>query len=97
MGANEVVHPQEEPGPPGVLPSDDRSLLVAVGARQQDAGGRTLWSNDDPPLWPAIVGRRSSVLDELEADAVDEKGDRLVVVIDDERDEFEIHRPTVTG
>ena len=95
MGGGEVVHPQEEPNPPGVLPPDDRLLLVAIGARQQDAGGGTGWPDDDPPLRPAVVGRCRRVFDELEAHVIDEEGDRIVVVMDDDGYEFEFHHPTM--
>ncbi len=97
MRLGEVVDPQEEPDPSGELASDDGTLLVPVGECQQDAGHRTGRPDDDPPLRSTVVGRRRRVLDQLEADAVDEEGDRRVVVVDDDGHELDVHAASMAS
>ena len=90
-----VLNAQKEADTTGVLATDDRSLIVTVGLRQQEAGDRTRRSDDDPPFRPSIVGVRRRVLDELETKLVNEEGDRLVVITDDQADERQVHCWTV--
>ena len=97
VGLGEVVDPQEEADPSGVLSPDDGALLVPVRTRQQDAGGRARRADHHPPLRPTVVGRGRRVLDQLEAHAVDEEGDRLVVVVDDHGDERDLHGAIMPG
>src|SRR4051795_12924583 len=51
-----------------------------------------------PALGPALLGRqRRLVIHELKAKAIEEKRDRLVVVVDDQREALEVHRPDGMG
>ncbi len=83
----EVVDAEEEADPAGRLLPDRRRLVVAVGAREQDAGLGAGWANHDPPFRAAVVGQRRGVLDQLEPEHIDEELDRRVVLLDDDRDQ----------
>ena len=80
----EVVDAQEEPNAAGELLSDDRVLMIAVGACEQNAGRPAARSNDNPTLGAAIVRQCRPVFHEIEAQAVHEKVDRRVVLAHDE-------------
>ena len=79
----EVLDAQEEPDAAGEL-VPDRARLLAVGAGEQEAGLGTRRPHDDPALGRPVVGQRRRVLDELEAERVDEERDRRVVLVDDQ-------------
>jgi hypothetical protein len=50
MGCLEVVNPQEEAHAPARLVADDRTLVVAVCAGEEDPRLRTRRPNDNPAL-----------------------------------------------
>src|SRR6185437_810411 len=88
----EVVHPQEEPDPPGDLVADGRGLARPVRLSQEHAGQRAGRADDHPPLRaPAFGGQGRGVLDELEAERAGEELDGPVVVIDDDREVLKPH------
>ena len=88
----EVVDPQEHPDTARELVSHAPRLPLAVGPREQQRGSGTGRAHDDPALGTPVVGDCGRVLDELEAEGVDEEPDRCVVVVDDESDLLQIHR-----
>jgi hypothetical protein len=85
----EVVDAQEEPDPTGVLVAERRDLVLAVSAGEEDAGLRAWWADDDPPLGATVVGAGWRVLGQLESQCLGEEGDRVVVVLDDDRGELQ--------
>lgn len=85
----EVVDLEEEPDPTGVLVADRADLVFAVSAGEEDAGLCAWWADDDPPLGLAVVaGEGWRVLGQFESQRAGEEGDRLVVVLDDDRGEL---------
>lgn len=87
----EVIDPQEEPDTTGGLTADRGTLIGAISAGEQDAGLTSRWPHHDPPFRAPVVRQRWRVLDELEAECVDEVGDRWVVLIDHDRDQVDEH------
>ncbi len=64
-------------------------FLIAIElGRARPAAGR---AHDDPPLGAAVVGERGRIFDEVEAQGVDEERDGRVVVVDDDRDQVDVH------
>jgi hypothetical protein len=92
-GRVEVVDVEEEADAPGELPADHARLLVPVGAGQEQPGLRSRRTHHDPAFRPTVVGRREGVLDQCEAERVDEEPDRLVVVVDHDGGQSELHQP----
>ena len=86
----EILDAQEEPDAAGELLSDDCVLMIAVGAREQNAGRPVARSNDNPTLGAAIVRQCRQVFYEIEAQAVHEKVDRRLVVAADEGHELKV-------
>ena len=97
MGGLEVVDPQEQgpPNPAGPLVAHRSPLSLAVGPHQQQSGLGPRRSNDHPPLGPPIGRGGRAVLDQVEAEHVDEEPDGLVVVVDEQRHLLDLHRTTV--
>ena len=58
-------------------------LVGTIGAREKDAGLRARRPDHDPSLRAAIVRERRRVVDQLEAEDVNEEADGWVVLIDD--------------
>lgn len=93
----EVVNAKEEPDTPSSLISDACLLIVPVGPGQQDGRLRTRRPDHDPSLRATVVRVRRGVLDELEPECVHEEVDRQVVVVDDDGDRLDEHRPDTTA
>ena len=70
-------------------------LSLAVGLRQQQPSLSLWWPHDHPSLWPTVVGRRRSVLDDLETQSIDEEPDCHVVVLDDQSAALDVHAATL--
>ena len=90
LGSLEVVDAEEQPDSTGVLAADGTHLPVAIGLREEESRLRAGWPDDDPSLRPPAVRGRRRVLDELEAERVDEEPDRVVVALDDQRGVLEV-------
>jgi fructosamine-3-kinase len=95
QGVIEVVDLQKETDPAGQLVSYDRHLVVTVGAGEQDARVGPGRPDDDPSFRAAIVGERGRILDQLEAEHVDEEGDRRVVLVNDDGHQVHVRHPTI--
>src|SRR3954447_1982525 len=94
----EILDTQEQPDAAGELLADRRALVVPVGLREQQPRLSIRRPDHHPALGPALLGRqRRLVLHELKAKAIDEERDRLVVVVDDQREALEVHRPDGMG
>jgi hypothetical protein len=65
-------------------------LLFAICLRKKERRGRAGRSNHDPPLGSAVVCQDGRVFQQLEAEALHEELDGLVVVIDDHSDLLEV-------
>ena len=90
------LHTQEQPDAARELVADGLRLAFAVGAGEQEPGAGSRRADDDPALRAAAGGgQRRRVLDELEAEGVDEEGDRRVVVVDDQREVLQVHEVPV--
>ena len=92
----EVVDAKEEPDPPRELLSHRRRLRLTVGLSEKQAGAGSRRSHDDPPLRPTVVGGCGRVVDELKPQRTNEEVDRAVVVLDDQRHQFEVHARQAT-
>lgn len=90
-----VIDPKEEANPASHLVAHHGRLVVPVGPSEQDACLTAERPNDNPSLRPAIVRLRWRVLHKLKAQLVDEELDRGVVLVHDDRDEFEMHAASV--
>jgi hypothetical protein len=86
----EIIDSQEETDPAGKLLANDRRLVLAVGACEQNAGNGPSGTNDDPSLRPPIIRQRWNVLDELELQDVHKEIDCRFVLSDDQRDQLEL-------
>jgi hypothetical protein len=72
--------------------ADGPCLVVPVGASEEQPGGGARRSHDHPPLRTATFRRqRRRVLDQLEAQDVNEERDCGVVVLDDQGNLLEMH------
>lgn len=91
----EILDPQEEPDPTCDLVSDRSTLPVTIGACQQDSGGGGGRANDDPSLGTPVVGQGWGVLDQIETQSLHEEFDGWVVLRNDDRDQFQVHWPSV--
>ena len=91
MSGGEIVNLQEESDPPGDLIADDRSLLLTVGAGQQQPGLRPWWPDDDPSLRATVVRQGRRVLGEVKAQHIDKELDGSVIVIDNESNQINPH------
>jgi hypothetical protein len=85
-----LIDTQEETDATRALSAHLGALLIAVGTRQEEADVSARWAHDDPSLRPAIIGQRRHVLDELEVQDVDEKGESGIVLIYEQRDEVDV-------
>jgi hypothetical protein len=63
LGNLEIVNSQEEADPTGELSAHDLLLLVAIGARKQNARHTACRANHDPTLGATIIRQRRNVLD----------------------------------
>src|ERR1700729_3583624 len=89
----EVVHAQEQSDAAGELVAHAARLALAVGLGEQQPRARSRRAHDDPAFGAAADGGQGRrVLDQLEADGVDEEGDRGVVIVDDDREGLQMHR-----
>ena len=86
----EVVDTQEQPDPTCVLGAYRIDLLVAIGFREEEPRLCAGWPDDDPSLRTPVVRGPRRVLDELEAERVDEEPDGVVVALDDQRGVLEV-------
>lgn len=87
----EVVNTQKQPDSACELTPDRISLLIAIGPCEHQTFTSSGRLDDHPALRTTIVGIRRRVLTQLEAQAVDEEPDRLVVVLHDERHVLDVH------
>jgi hypothetical protein len=71
--------------------SDGRRLALPVRLGEQDAGLTAGRAHDDPPLRPAVIGQRRRVLDQVKSEGTGEKGNGLVVVVNDDRNLVQPH------
>jgi hypothetical protein len=86
---------QEETDPPGELTPDRRRLLRAVGPGEEQPGRGAGRADDDPAFGPAVVGAGRRVLDQFEAEGVDEEPDRRVVLVDQQCHVSQMHPGTL--
>ena len=92
----EVLDVEEEADSSTGLIADAFTLSVAVGSCEKQPGCCAGWPNDDPAFGATVVRERWLVLDEFEAEHVDEEGDRLLVVGDHDRRQPEVrHRSSL--
>jgi hypothetical protein len=54
----EIINTEEEADPAGKLLANDRCLMIAVGACEQNAGATSGGTNNHPAVWPAIIRQR---------------------------------------
>ena len=87
----EVVDAQEHPDSTGELLADGIALVVTIGSGEQDASLGARRFHDHPSLRAAIVGGRRRILDEFEPEGLGVERDRLVVVVDDDRSQLDVH------
>jgi hypothetical protein len=86
----EIVDAKEEPDSAGKLLANDRRLMLAIGACEQDAGASTDGTNDDPAFRATVIRQRRNVFHEFELQDIHEEVDRWVVVSDNQGDEVEV-------
>ena len=91
----EVIDAQEEPDPSGCLMTDGRALVLSVGAGKEEPSLRAGRADDHPAFWPPVIGERRRVLDEVEAEYTSEEGDGRVVLINDQRNQVDLHPGSV--
>jgi len=86
----EIIDTEEEADPAGKLFANDRRLMLAVGACEQNAGATSGGANDDPAFWPAIIRQRRNVLHQLELKDVHKEINCWFVLSDDQGDQLEV-------
>ena len=97
IGTLEVVDAQEQPDTAGELVADGSFLAIAVGTCKQQSRRGARRPHDDPALGPPTCGGQGRrVLDQLEAEDVDEEPDGSVVVVDDQRYVLDVHPREIT-
>jgi hypothetical protein len=85
----EIINPKEQTDPAGKLLANDRSLPLAVGAREQNCSTTIDGTNNHPAFWPTVIRQRRNILDELELQDIDKKIDGRFVVLYNQGDELE--------
>ena len=90
VGRIKISNAEEQAYPTGELSSDNRRLLVTVGAGEKHAGLRTARAHDDPTLRSPVIGRRRHVFDQLEFQHVDKECNRRIIIAYNERYEFKM-------
>jgi hypothetical protein len=86
----EIINAKEEADPAGELLANDRRLMLAIGACQQNAGAPTDGANNDPAFRATVVRQRRNVLHELEVQDIDKEIDRRFVLPHNQGDEVEV-------
>lgn len=94
-GRVEVIDAEEEADTSCELLADCAGLLLTIGSREQQPRLRTRRPHDDPSLRSPIVGHRRRILDDLEAQGIDEEPNGIVVVPDDQREVLHVHGATI--
>jgi hypothetical protein len=92
----EVGNAQEESDPPRELVPYRRRLGVAVCLSEEQAGARSWRSHNDPAFRLTVVGDRAGVLDQFKPERTNEKLNRETVVLDDQRNQLEVHTRQAT-
>jgi hypothetical protein len=87
----EIIDAKEHADATGELLADGLRLPLAVRPREQNRSACLRRPDHHPPLGPAVVRGRRRILDQLKAELLDEELDRDVVVVDDQRDLFQMH------
>jgi hypothetical protein len=86
----EIVDTEEQADTAGELLADDRHLMLAVRACEQNAGPASGGTNNDPAFWPAIVRQRRDVFYELELQDAYEEINCRVVLSNDQGNQLEV-------
>lgn len=86
----EIINAKEETDPAGKLFSNDRRLMLAIGAREQNAGAATDGTNNDPTFRATVIRQRWNVLHELELQDIHKEIDRRFVLPHNQGDEIEL-------
>lgn len=97
----EVIDPQEKTDPAGDLAANRGCVAFPIGTSEQDARVSIGRPDHNPPLRAPIVCQGRGVLNQFEAQHVDEELDSRVVILDHNGDERDVHgdriRPEVVG
>jgi hypothetical protein len=86
----EIINAKEETDPPGKLHSDYRRLILAIGAREQNAGAAADRPNNHPAFRATVVRQRRNVLHELELQDIHKEVNRRLVLTHNQGDEIEV-------
>jgi hypothetical protein len=85
-----IINTEEKTDPAGKLVANDRRLMLAVGACEQNAGATSGGANDDPAFWPTIIRQRQNVLHELELQDIHKEINCWFVLSHNQGDQFEV-------
>ena len=91
----EVVDSQKQTNPAGELVPHGRHLLRAVRPSDHESRAAIHGSHHNPALCSAVSRYCRSVLGDDEPERLSEEGDRGVIVVNDERKEFQRHPNTL--
>jgi hypothetical protein len=85
-----IINAEEETDPAGELLANDRRLMLAVGACEQNASSTSDGTNNDPPFWPTIIRQRRNVFHELELQDIHKEINCWIVISHNQGDQFEL-------
>ena len=89
-----VVDPQEESNAPSVLIANHLRLSLTISKRDKQASASRRRAYNDPTFRAPVIGKRWFVFDKCEPQTVDEEVNFGIVVIDNKRDQIEVHGET---
>lgn len=89
-----VVDPQEESNAPSVLIANHLRLSLTISKRDKQASASRRRAYNDPTFRAPVIGERWFVFDQCEPQTVDEEVNCGIVVIDNKRDQIEVHGET---
>ena len=86
----EIINTEEETDPAGELIANDRRLMLAVRACEQNAGATSGGADDDPAFWPTIIRQRRNVLHQLELQDIHKEINCWFVLSHNQGDQLEV-------
>lgn len=86
----EIINTEEKTNPSGKLITNDRRLMLAIGACEKNTGAAPGGSNNDPAFWSAIICQRRNVLYKIEPQDIHKEINCWLVLSHDQSDQFEV-------
>ncbi len=87
MCLSEIVYTQKEADTTGHLASNNGSLVLSIGLCEKNASLTSWRTHDDPSFRMSVVRNCWRILYQLKSELLNEKLNRRVIALHDERDQ----------